>query len=161
MIWTSSAYPRLKHRAQQLTKFGKKENFNHLPLLSAVTNINSWKVKSALSNVVSLVSPKASSHILLSPFMPYAIILFSMQLTSKPPDQTFCIFQSNVFRPNWLFSWLEKKVWSGVQTQLCNYTTEHFSNSEPLNSHLNTFFVFQKCQSTYHELPKLRNVRSG
>ena len=50
MVWTHLAYPSLKLRGQQLTKTGEKEN---CPTFSAVTSINSWRVKSALSNVVN------------------------------------------------------------------------------------------------------------
>ena len=55
MVWTCSAYPCLKPRGQQLTKMERKKIIIICPSFSAVTNINSWRVKSALSNVVSLV----------------------------------------------------------------------------------------------------------
>ena len=53
MLWTHSACPCLK----QLTKTGEKKNIITTSLsFSGVTNINSWRVKSALSNVVSLTT---------------------------------------------------------------------------------------------------------
>ena len=57
MVWAHSAYPSLK---QQLTKHGNK-TLNLFPSFSAVTNIESWRVKSALSNEVSLISSSSSS----------------------------------------------------------------------------------------------------
>ena len=56
MVWTCSVCPSLKSRGQQLTKTGEKENYKNIILsFSVVSNINSWRVKSSLSNVVSLV----------------------------------------------------------------------------------------------------------
>ena len=51
-----SACPSLKPRGQQLTKMERKKIMNICPTICAVTNITSCRVKSALSNEVSLIS---------------------------------------------------------------------------------------------------------
>ena len=56
MVLTHLALLSLKPRGQQLTKLERNKIINICPSSSAVTNINSWLAKSALSNVVSLAS---------------------------------------------------------------------------------------------------------
>ena len=53
MAWTHSARPSLKPRGQQMER--KKTIYTSLSLFSAVLNIDSWRVRSALANVVSLI----------------------------------------------------------------------------------------------------------
>ena len=54
MVWKRLACPCFKPRGQQLTKKGENEKYTHLPLKFSGYRINSWRVKSVLSYVVSL-----------------------------------------------------------------------------------------------------------
>ena len=74
MVWTHSTCSCLKLWGRQLTKMERKKITNILLSFSAAQNIHSWRVKSALSNVVSL---SLASSLLSSS---YSIFLFFLSL---------------------------------------------------------------------------------